>query len=169
MYTKPTGGERRLRERYDWPAKIIYPTMLADQGVVRCYGVPPEVKSMVTGRDQPGDRGLVRLASGQGTARVVDWSPSAVTIDVAGARPGDLVVYDMNFDAGWRADGAPARDASGLVAAPVPGGTSTVRLRYRPAGLVSGLVVLGVTLLGAGGVLLAGRRRRAAGEAKGKA
>jgi hypothetical protein len=75
----------------------------------------------------------------------------------------------MNFDAGWRADGTPARDAGGLVAASVAGGTSTVRLRYRPAGLAGGLVVLGVTLLGAGGVLLAGRRRRAAGEAKVKA
>jgi hypothetical protein len=163
-FAKPTIAERRLRERFDWPAKIMYPTMLANQGVVRCYGVPPEVTSTVTGRDQPGDRGLVYLASGRGTARLVAWSPNAVTIEVAGASPGDLVVYDMNFDGGWRADGAPARDYHGLVAAPVAGGTSSVRLHYRPRGLVAGLVWFAATVLALGGAWLVGRRRRASGE-----
>ena len=42
-YGKPSVADPRLRERYDWPAKIVYPTMLANEGLVRCYGVPPGV------------------------------------------------------------------------------------------------------------------------------
>jgi hypothetical protein len=162
-YGKPAIAERRLRERYDWPAKIIYPTMLANQGVVRCYGVPPEVTSAVTGRDQPGDRGLVTMASGRGTARLASWSPNAVTVEVEGASPGDLVVYDANFDAGWRADGRPAQSLHGLVAAPVAGGASTVRLRYRPPGLAGGLIVFAVTIVATAAAIVVERRRRLRG------
>jgi hypothetical protein len=161
-YAKPAIAERRLRERFDWPTKIMYPTMLANQGVVRCYGVPPEVTSAVTGRDQPGDRGLVYLASGRGEARVVDWTPNAVRVGVTGASPGDTLVYDMNFDAGWRADGRPALDWHGLVGAPVRDGGSVIELRYRPPGLAAGLVAFAATLIGLGGAILVGRRRRAA-------
>jgi hypothetical protein len=161
-YAKPAITERRLRERYDWPAKIMYPTMLANQGVVRCYGVPPEVTSAVTGRDQPGDRGLVYLASGRGEARVVDWTPNAVRVGVTGASPGDTLVYDMSFDAGWRADGRPALDWHGLVGAPVRDGGSVIELRYRPPGLAAGLLAFAATLIGLGGAILVGRRRRAA-------
>jgi hypothetical protein len=146
----PTIAERRLRERYDWPAKIIYPTLLANQGVVRCYGVPPEVKSQVVGKDQPGYRGLVYLASGQGSARVVAWTPNDVRIEVAGARPDDLVVYDMSFDPGWRADGRPAREHGGLVAAPIDRPDTVVRLSYRSPGLAVGLALCALTLIGVG-------------------
>ena len=103
-YGKPAVAERRLRERYDWPSRISYPTMLANQGLVRCYGVPLEVTSTVAGSDQPGYRGLAYLAGGQGAARVVDWTPNAVSVEISGARPGDMLIYDMNFDAGWRVD-----------------------------------------------------------------
>jgi hypothetical protein len=161
-YGKPAVEEGRLRERYDWPAKIVYPTMLANQGVVRCYGVPPEVSSAATGSDQPGYRGLVYLASGRGEARVVDWTPNAVRVGVTGASPGDTLVYDMSFAAGWRADGRPALDWHGLVGAPVTdrAGAQVVELRYRPPGLTGGLVAFGLTVVGLAGLLvfLSGRR-----------
>ena len=47
--------------------------MLANTGMVTCYGVPLEFKSTVIGADQPGYRGLVFLSGpGSGDAGVVD-------------------------------------------------------------------------------------------------
>ena len=41
VYGKPDVGPA-LRDRYEWPAKIIYPSMLANTGMVTCYGIPLE-------------------------------------------------------------------------------------------------------------------------------
>jgi hypothetical protein len=158
-YGKPDIARRSLRERYDWPAKITYPTMLANRGMVRCYGVPPEVHSNVVGSDQPGYRGLAHLAGGPGVARVVDWTPNAVRVEVSGARPGDTLVYDMNFDDGWRADGKAALDTGGLVGARVESANATVDFRYRPPRLGAGLALCAVTLLGIASAAFVRRRR----------
>ncbi len=133
-----------IRDRYEWPAKIIYPSMLANTGMVTCYGVPPEFKSAVVGRDQPGDRGLV-FVTGPGRASLVHWDPNGVTVRVEGAAAGTRVVYDASFDPGWRVDGQPAEDLRGLVAGPVPAGDSTVQIRYRPVGLWPGLLLFALT------------------------
>ncbi|HVZ87820.1 MAG TPA: hypothetical protein VHG72_12675, partial [Polyangia bacterium] len=101
-YGKPAVGPE-LRERYDWPSKISYPSMLANTGVLACYGIPLEARAAAIGSDQPGYRGLAFLAGGAGRAEVTRWTPNAVTVRVTGARPGDRLVYDMNFDRGWRA------------------------------------------------------------------
>ncbi len=120
--------------------------MLANTGMVTCYGVPLEFKSAVIGADQPGYRGLVFL-SGAGTATLARWTPNAVTVRVTGAGPGERVVYDTSFDPGWRVNGQPAEDRGGLVAGPVAPGDSTVEIRYRPVGLVPGLLLFALTLL----------------------
>ncbi len=106
-----------LRDRYEWPAKIIYPSMLANTGMVTCYGVPLEWKSTVIGADQPGYRGLVSLTGG-GTATLARWTPNVVTVQVTGAGPGARIVYDTSFDSGWRVNGQPAEDGQGLVSGP---------------------------------------------------
>lgn len=157
-YGKPAVGIE-LRDRYEWPAKIIYPSMLANSGMVTCYGIPLEAKSTVIGSDQPDYRGLAFLASGVGRAEVTRWTPNAVTLHVIGASPGDRVVYDMNFDPGWRAAGAAAEDWHGLVAAKVTGGDELVEISYRPKGLIAGLVLFVLTVI-AQGVMLARERRR---------
>jgi hypothetical protein len=158
-YGKPAVGPE-LRDRYEWPAKIIYPSMLANTGMVTCYGIPLEAKSNVVGRDQPDFRGLVSLASGSGRAEVIRWTPNAVTVRVTGASPGDRVVYDMNFDPGWRADGAPAESWHGLVGAKLTGGDQTVELSYRPYRLTTGLFAFAVTVVAVSLVLRRDRRRR---------
>ncbi len=150
-----------IRDRYDWPAKIIYPSMLANTGMATCYGVPLEFRSGVIGADQPGYRGLVFLTGG-GTATLTRWTPNAVTVRVSGARAGDRVVYDTSFDPGWRVNGSAAEDRQGLVAGPVAPGDSTVEIRYRPVGLVPGLLLSALTLAVWGGALTWARRRRRA-------
>ena len=147
-----------IRDRYEWPAKIIYPSMLANTGMITCYGVPLEFKSAVIGVDQPGYRGLVFL-TGTGTATLARWTPNAVMVGVRGAGPGDRIVYDTSFDPGWRVNGEPAEDRQGLVAGRVSQGDSTVEIRYRPVGLVAGLLLFIVTLA-VWAVTLAWHRRR---------
>ncbi len=147
-----------IRDRYEWPAKIIYPSMLANTGMVTCYGVPLEFKSGVIGADQPGYRGLVFL-TGEGTATLARWTPNAVTVEVRGARSGARLVYDTSFDPGWRVNGQPAADWQGLVAGAIPAGDSTVELRYRPLGLVPGLLLFALTLAAWGGGAAWQRRR----------
>ena len=78
------------------------------------------------------------------------WTPNAVTVHVTGASPGDRVVYDMNFDPGWRAAGAPAENWHGLVAAKVTGGDELIEISYRPKGLPPGLVLFVLTLVAHG-------------------
>jgi len=127
--------------------------------MVTCYGIPLEARSNVIGSDQPDYRGLAFLASGVGRAEVTRWTPNAVTLHVTGSSPGDRVVYDMNFDPGWRAGGAPAENWHGLVGAKVRSGDELVELSYRPTGLTAGLFLFVLTVLGHG--LLRARERRA--------
>jgi hypothetical protein len=157
-YGKPAVGPA-LRDRYEWPAKIIYPSMLANTGMVTCYGIPLEAKSNVIGSDQPDYRGLAFLAGGVGRAEVSRWTPNAVTLHVTGASPGDRVVYDMNFDPGWRAAGGPAESWHGLVAAKVQSGDEVVEISYRPTGLTAGLFLFVLTIV-VQGFLFARERRR---------
>jgi len=158
-YGKPAVGNE-LRDRYEWPAKIIYPSMLANTGMVTCYGIPLEAKSNVIGSDEPEYRGLAFLSSGAGRAQVTRWSPNAVTIHVTGASPGDRVVYDMNFDPGWRAAGASAENWHGLVGAKVQSGDELVEISYRPKGLTVGLVLFVLTVVGQGLMYIRERRAR---------
>lgn len=143
-YGKPA-APAAIRDRYEWPAKIIYPSMLANTGMVTCYGVPPEFKSAVIGSDQPGYPGLAFLAGG-GRATVVGWDPNGVTVRIDGAAPDARLVYDASFDPGWRVNGQPAEDRDGLVAGPVPPGDSVAQVRYRPVGLWPGLLLFALTI-----------------------
>jgi len=156
-YGKPDVSPK-LRDRYEWPAKIIYPSMLANTGMITCYGVPPEFKSAAIGSDQPGYRGLV-FVSGPGSATLEAWAPNSVRVRVQGAGPGTEIVYDASFDPGWRVGGRPAQSWRGLVSGPVAPGDSTVEIRYRPVGLIPGLLLFALTVGAWGAVLARGRRR----------
>ncbi len=143
-YGKPDVSPK-LRDRYEWPAKIVYPSMLANTGMISCYGVPPEFKSAAIGSDQPGYRGLV-FVDGPGTATIADWRPNSVRVRVQGAAAGTRIVYDASFDPGWRVGGRAAESWRGLVSGPAAPGDSTVEFRYRPVGLAPGLLLFVLTL-----------------------
>ena len=81
-----------------------------------------------------------------------------MVVDVDGADPGALLVYNMNFDEGWRSDAGRVVAHGNAVATPVPAGSARVTLRYRPPNL--GLGVLCAAL--AVGALVALRRRERA-------
>jgi hypothetical protein len=161
-YGKPDVGPA-LRDRYGWPAKIIYPSMLANTGMVTCYGVPLEAThSPVAGSEEPRYRGLVFLAGGAGRAEVTRWTPNAITVRVTGAAAGDRLVYDMNAEPGWRSAGAPAESWQGLVSTKLARGDEVVEISYWPPGLTGGLLVFAATIGVLAAVLLRERRRRRA-------
>jgi hypothetical protein len=97
------------------------------------------------GDDDPEYRGEAYVAEGGGAASVVSWTPNDVEVRVEGARPGDHVVVNQNWDPGWSADGTPAvayRDAvASVLSAPV----QTVHFRYWPRPFGWGLALLGIT------------------------
>jgi hypothetical protein len=129
----------------DWAEPALLP-MFANTGVIRCYGVDPAFKARAIpkgARDYPG----MVFVEGDGEAEVVRWTPNAAVVDLAGVTPGDLVVYNMNHDASWRANGQPTVSHRGLVAAPAPADGSRVEFRYRPRTLVWSLPLFLLTLL----------------------
>jgi hypothetical protein len=156
-YGKPVVPQA-LRDRYEWPAKIIYPSMLANTGQINCYGLPSDFTSPVIGSDQPGFRGLV-FTDGPGHATLLDWKPNSVLVRVEGAGPDTRLVYDTTFDPGWRVGSTPAAAWHGLISGRVSAGDSTVQLRYRPIGLIPGLLLFGLTLAVWGTAAALWRRR----------
>jgi hypothetical protein len=158
QYGKPA-VPRNLRDRYEWPAKIIYPSMLANLGLVNCYGLPSDFKSAVVGSDQPGYRGLV-FTEGPGRATLLDWKPNSLRVRVEGASPGTRLIYDTTFDPGWRVGAGRAEPWRGLVSGAVPAGDSVVVLRYRPVGLVPGLLLFALTVAAWAGAAALRRRAR---------
>jgi hypothetical protein len=102
------------------------------------------------GRDSAGYRGEAFTASGTGTARVVAFSPNEVVVEVTGARAGDQLVINQNFDPGWRVDGRPAERYHDAIAARLPVASGRFTFRFWPRGLSLGLVALALTLSGLG-------------------
>jgi hypothetical protein len=88
-----------------------------------------------------------------GSASRVRWlteSANEIQLEVRSTQPAWLVVLD-SWDPGWTAsidgEGAEiARANHNFRAVRVPAGTSTVRMSYRPPGLVAGIAISGVTV-----------------------
>ncbi len=103
-------------KRRDW-AGPMYLAMLGNTGVINCYGAPPFDRKGARAVSAADYHGEVYLSSGTGpspvgSAKVVTWSPNHVVVDVEGAEPGALLVYNMNFDEGWRLRRRPGRVAA---------------------------------------------------------
>jgi hypothetical protein len=98
--------------------------------------------------------------SGGGSARITEYDPDVVRIQVDADGPAELVLTDVNYP-GWKAriDGqsTPIATADGLFrAVTVPAGTHEVVFRFRPPLLVASFalsllgVFLGTVMLGFG-------------------
>jgi hypothetical protein len=133
--------------RRDWAQPILL-SMFANTGVVRCYGVDPNFTPGAIPRGDSDYAGLAFIEGGRGTARVVDWGPSHAVVDVTDGTPGALLVYDMNHDPSWRANGAPALEHRGLVSARLRGGSERIELRYFPRTFRWSLPLFGLAVLG---------------------
>lgn len=146
----------------DW-APPMYLAMLGNTGVLNCYGTPPFERRGARAVTDPAYRGEVFL-EGAGQARLAAWSPNRATVDVTGAEPGALLVYNMNFDEGWRSDAGPVIDHDSTVAVRLPAGASRVTFRYWPPGMTLGLLLGAGTALGlAGWIRREARRERGEG------
>jgi hypothetical protein len=132
-------------KRRDW-AGPMYLAMIGNTGVINCYGTPPFDRKgarPVTAPDYHGEA-YVALDDGRpaGKASVTAWSPNHAVIDVEGAEPGALVVYNMNYDEGWHSDAGPVAPFHDVLAVRVPqGGNARVTLSYRPPYLGAGLLL----------------------------
>jgi len=131
--------------RRDWAEPALL-AMFANKGIVKCYGVDPNFVPSAVPIESRQYRGLA-FVDGPGSATVVAWTPDHAVVDVKGAEPGALVVYDMNYDPSWRAAGKPALAAYGLVAARLSAGDERVEFRYFPRTFAFSLPLAALTLL----------------------
>jgi hypothetical protein len=98
----------------------------------------------------PAYRGEAWLDPPAGSARTVHASSNTVDVEVSASEPCTLV-FNRNADPGWSVAnmlGRPFADAQQRLAVQVPAGTYTVRLRYRPPGILWGLRLFSAGLVG---------------------
>jgi hypothetical protein len=126
-------------KRRDW-AGPMYLAMLANTGVINCYGAPPFDRKGARPVGAPDYHGEVWL-TGQGKATIAEWSPNHVVVDVRGADAGSMLVYNMNYDEGWRSDAGPVVPHQNAVATQLGGGDARVTFRYRPPNLALGVLL----------------------------
>ena len=113
------------------------------------------------GIDDPDYRGEAYVVEGTARATVASFTPNEVVVQVEGARPGDHLVLNQNWDPGWLASGAAAPDWHDAVSAVLTSGHESVVFRYRPRTLWLGLAI-GVLALGSAAAALWASRRAAA-------
>lgn len=112
------------------------------------------------GMGEPGYRGEVYVAEKHGRATVARWTPNEITVQVSGARAGDHVILNQNWDPGWTANGKAPLDWADLPAAVLSAGDETVVFRYVPPLLWFGVAIFVLSVSGAGwGVYGASRKK----------
>jgi hypothetical protein len=144
-------------------AGSAYLDMLGNRGIIECYGLPAFGAVGARSPADPRYRGEAYVEGPEGSAteasaRVAEWSPNHAVIELERVTPGSVVVYNMNFDEGWRSDAGPVIARDDKVAVRAFGPTTTVRFTYRPPHLVLGLLL---ALMAAGGCAALLRRGRA--------
>ena len=77
-------------------------------------------------------RGETYTVSGTGAADVVSWSPNAVTVSYRGAKIGDTLVLNQNWDPGWRANGSATFNQRDAVGTTINARDGEVTFRYVP-------------------------------------
>jgi hypothetical protein len=142
----------------DWAPPSL-PAEMANIGTIDC-GTFPMFHNYVRdrngrapglgahGRGDPAYKGEAFIADGVGQATISSFAPNAIEVQVTGAQPGEHVVLNQNWDAGWTADGVPAMNWSDTVATQLHAPTAKIMFRYRPRSFVAGLVCALATLAG---------------------
>jgi len=149
---------RRLQyQRRDYAPEAL-PALLAGVGVLQCtmqaslnVWAPKAANGRpfgmgARGRDGADYRGEAFTASGAGTAKIVSFSPNEVVVEVTGARRGERLVLNQNFDPGWRINGEPSEPYREAISALLTAPNGRVTFRFWPRGLGFGLAVLAFTL-----------------------
>ncbi len=111
------------------------------------------------GDDDPEYLGEAYVPETGARASIVSWTPNEVEVRVDGARAGDHLVMNQNWDPDWAADGVPAVAYNDAVATVLSAPGQTVHFRYWPRPLGAGLSIFGLTFVSVAFWLL---RRRSA-------
>ncbi len=158
-------------QRRDYAPEAV-PAVLAGIGVLQCtmhaslnIWAPKAANGRpfglgARGRDGADYRGEAFTQSGVGTAKLVRFSLNELVVEVAGARVGDRLIINQNFDPGWRVDGGATESQHDALAAVLTAPSGRFTFRFWPRGLSVGLAGLALTLVGLG--LAYWRRARAA-------
>jgi hypothetical protein len=165
--TAPFHVEQRLPAGLEYRSGEATPTTLsaeiANVGTIECNTFPglnnfSGITQVVPGYDgrpsalgahgvgEAQYRGEATLVDGVGTATVVGWTPSSVDVHVDGARPGEVLAVNQNWDPGWSADGERALAYQSTVAARVTQPVQTLHFRYRPRMWWPGLLIFVLTV-----------------------
>jgi hypothetical protein len=102
------------------------------------------------GRGDPAYRGEVYVVEGDGKVEMTKWSPNEMVVEIVGAKAGDHVSLNQNYDAGWLANGSAAYNSSDVVTAVINSSNETVVFRYRPRLWWPGVGIFAVTVFGLG-------------------
>jgi hypothetical protein len=155
-------------ERRDYAPEAV-PAVLSGIGVLQCtmhaslnVWAPkgPNGRPLgmgARGRESKEYRGEVFLESG-GQARLVAFSPNRFEVEVDGARPGERLVVNQNFDPGWSVEGRTVEAYQDAISTRARAARERIVFRFWPRGLSLGLGVLALTL---GALAALGYRRRA--------
>lgn len=175
----------RYEQTWDVPADLAYPESngpagitvhQAGVGTILCgtfhgynplaWGGPDRTEKPLrlgaTGIGAPDYRGEVYV-DGAGEARFVEWTPNRMVVEVHGARPGDHLVLNQNWDESWRANGAPTVDHGHVNAYAMTASDERVEFRYRPRTLS---FALAMPLVWLAAIALTWARGRAKREAR---
>jgi len=112
--------------------------------------------------NDPDYRGEAYVVERAASATVASFTPDEVVVRVEGARPGDHLVLNQNWDPGWTADGVPAIALHDAVTAVLSRASQPVVFRYRPRTLWAGLIACALTLGAIAASVLWSRRDRPA-------
>ena len=133
--------------------------MFANTGVIDCYPLGAEFTRVgAIAADSERYRGRAYVSDGSGTADIVEWSPNRALVRVTGSSPNALVVYNMNYDESWKANGKPAMNLQSAVAARLAIGESLVEFRYFPRTLKYSVPIAVTTALACAAALWRDRR-----------
>jgi hypothetical protein len=122
--------------------------MQRNEGFVECDNVPNDAQPRgAIARGTPKYRGEAYLEDGVGTARITHWTTNGAVVEVTGGSANTVLVYNMNWDPGWSANGAPALDVGNAVATVLPSGSGRVEFRYRPRTIGMAMLAFLATLL----------------------
>ncbi|MGH7269374.1 MAG: hypothetical protein ACREJ3_03005 [Polyangiaceae bacterium] len=153
----------------DWAPHSL-PTEMANIGTIDCGTFPGlhnyyrDAKGRAPGlgargRGDPLYRGETYIAEGMGKATLASFTPNVMTVRVTGAKAGEHVVLNQNWDSGWKADGKPVLDWVDQDAAELHGPEATIVFRYRPRLLPLGLALFALTAGGIGFAYYRSRKR----------
>lgn len=139
MQTSPAPPDERPApiQQVRGEAHAMYRYPPRNLGSLACFD---EVTVELSPRLRPGLPSEVQVEPADaGTARVVAWSPSSITLDVDAASAARVAI-NQNGYRGWRVAGAALEVRAHQLGVRVAPGRRTVRLWYRPFGAVWGVV-----------------------------